>query len=117
MISIECRIQEQFQHALNAHASNWPTLIHNHALSLLRNGDCTTYPDLMARVLEDVKADSDAARKTDSSNGVSGKEKDGKGKADGRGLNGASLALPRGVVDDGVRVTTECLELVCEVHE
>jgi hypothetical protein len=111
-----CRIQESLLHALNASPTNWPTLIQNHALSLLRSGEVTTFPDLMSRVLEDIKTDADAARKAEaSSNGVNGKDKEG--KVEGRGEKGASLALPRTVVDEGVRVTRECLELVCEVHE
>jgi hypothetical protein len=66
----------------------------------------------MSRVLEDIKSDSDAARKAES-NGVNGKEKE----KEGRGEKGVSLALPKGVVDEGLKVTRECLELVCEVHE
>lgn len=35
----------------------------------------------------------------------------------GRGEGGVSLALPRVVVEEGVKITRECLELVCEVPE
>lgn len=35
----------------------------------------------------------------------------------GKGENGQSLALPKNVVEEGVRITRECLELVCEVVE
>lgn len=35
----------------------------------------------------------------------------------GRGEGGQCLALPRGVVEEGVRITRESLELVCEVPE
>lgn len=70
----------------------------------------------MSRVLEDIKADSEAARKSEvSSNGVNGQEKNV--RPEGRGEKGVSLALPKTVVEEGVRITRECLELVCEVHE
>jgi hypothetical protein len=35
----------------------------------------------------------------------------------GKGENGQSLALPKNVVEEGVKITRECLELVCEVVE
>jgi len=120
------KIQETLLHALNASPTNWPTLIQNHALSLLRNGDCTTFPALMSRVLEDIRADSAAAREKDElKNGVSAATtaatKGGGGNNavanGGRGERGQSLALPKNVVEEGVRITRECLELVCEVGE
>lgn len=76
----EGRIQEHLLHTLHASPTNWPTLIQNHALSLLRSGEIHTFPQLMERVLEDIKSDSDAARSFDTSatNGTgNGKTKDG----------------------------------------
>jgi hypothetical protein len=88
----------------------------------------------MARVLEDVKADTAAARsaeekedaaKEKNGNGAVGstaKDKKAVGKVDaagalkGKGEGGKSLALPRSVVDEGVRITKECLDLIVEVE-
>jgi hypothetical protein len=87
----------------------------------------------MARVLEDVKADTAAARsaeekdqkeKEKNGTGLVAKEKGGKKPAPatvpalgkGKGEDGRSLALPRSVVDEGVRITKECLDLVVEVE-
>ncbi|KAG9239032.1 hypothetical protein BJ875DRAFT_491877 [Amylocarpus encephaloides] len=110
------KISETLLHALNTSSTNWPTLIQNHALTLLRSGDVHTFPELMTRVLDDIRADSIVARKAEEKGAsTNGEKKDGGTKEKGRGGNGESLALPKGVVDEGVRITRECLELVCEV--
>lgn len=116
------RIQETLLHALNASPQNWPTLIQNHALSLLRSGDCTTFPALMSRVLSDIKSDTELSRASSASSMIPNGSKTGKhAKAEevrnGKGENGQSLALPKNVVEEGVKITRECLELVCEVVE
>jgi hypothetical protein len=85
----------------------------------------------MSRVLSDIKTDTELSRASSSSsatisNGASGSAsktgKHGNGKKEeevrnGKGENGQSLALPKNVVEEGVRITRECLELVCEVVE
>ncbi|KAJ8069161.1 hypothetical protein OCU04_002833 [Sclerotinia nivalis] len=123
------KIQEILLHSLHSSPTNWPTLIQTHALSLLRSGNYTTFPVLMAKVLEDIRADTLA--QSSSTNGVNGstststsaekeKDKDKKekeGTAKGRGERGQSLALPKNVVEEGVRITRESLEAVCEVVE
>jgi len=74
----------------------------------------------MNRVLEDIREDTESLRKYDSSqpNGTVGKTGSGggNGNSKGKGENGQSLALPKNVVEEGVRITRECLELVCEVE-
>lgn len=50
--------------------------------------------------------------------GVGGRDKERereKEKFVGKGEGGVSLALPRAVVEEGVRITRECLEEVCVV--
>lgn len=54
------------------------------------------------------------ARNAEQSNGST---TTGKNDVKGRGEGGASLALPKVVLDEGVRITRECLELVCEVGD
>ncbi|KAK4456886.1 hypothetical protein QBC42DRAFT_280341 [Cladorrhinum samala] len=51
------KIQEHLLHSLNANPANWPTLIQNHALSLLRSGEVASFPTLIKRVLDDVRHD------------------------------------------------------------
>ncbi|KAL2886320.1 hypothetical protein HOO65_060150 [Ceratocystis lukuohia] len=43
-------------HSLNSNSADWPTLVQNHALTLLRNGEASSFPDLLRRVLDDVRA-------------------------------------------------------------
>ncbi|QSZ37016.1 hypothetical protein DSL72_009108 [Monilinia vaccinii-corymbosi] len=130
------KIQETLLHSLHSSPTNWPTLIQTHALNLLRSGNYNTFPVLIAKVLEDVRADTLALQNVSSSptnssksdsatngaNGVSDKDKDKKGEGKetlpkGRGERGQSLALPKNVVEEGVRITRESLEAVCEVVE
>jgi hypothetical protein len=83
----------------------------------------------MSRVLEDIRSDSVAARSLEGQSngtGIGGKGASGdngaaggggNGKVVGRGEGGQSLALPKNVVEEGVRITRECLEQVVEVIE
>lgn len=103
------RIQERLLHALNADSSNWPTVIQNHALQLLRSGEVITFPALLRRVLDDVQEASSKASASTNGNGS---------KANGTGDAGKpSLAVPQAVVDETIRVTKECLENVCEIED
>ncbi|KJZ77064.1 hypothetical protein HIM_03385 [Hirsutella minnesotensis 3608] len=108
------KIHEALLHTLNSESSNWPTTIQNHALSLMRSGEATTYPALLRRVIEDVRAAS--ASSATSKNGGS-KATNG----DTKKINGASespgLALPQSVTDEALRVTKESLDAVCEIAE
>lgn len=98
----------------------------------------------MRRVLQDVRRDSSGSTST-ASNGANGNgsahgtKENGAGKgreestppppaetangiaqaiASGKGKLGEdSLAVPRAVVDEGLKVTRECLELVCEIED
>jgi len=75
------------------------------------------------KILADVRADTLAATSSTASsskkvngtvngNGLNGVN--GSGKEIGRGEGGKSLAVPKKVVEEGLRVTRECLELVCK---
>jgi len=84
-----------------------------------------SFPGLVERVLEDVRRDMEGVKAgIGKGNGV------GSGSVNGAGTqqqqqqqalvvagSSSSLAVPQGVVDEGVRVTRECLELVCEMEE
>jgi hypothetical protein len=83
----------------------------------MRSGDCTTFPALMTRIMEDIKKDTMTARKEGLSNGTAGKGSGKETGSNGRGEGGQSLAMPKSVVEEGLRITKECLELVVEVAE
>jgi hypothetical protein len=79
----------------------------------------------MTRVLEDVRRDTVEARSQVNGSGggdgnaagASAGGKTGKAGKPVKGEGGGSLALPKNVVEEGVRITRECLELVCEIGE
>jgi hypothetical protein len=105
------RIQEHLLHSLHSDKSNWPTQVQDHALNLLRTGEVTSFPALLRRVLDDVRQDTISGSKPSKANGDSTK----------KGVNGAStstasnLAIPKEVVAEGLKVTKESLEAVCEI--
>ena len=71
----------------------------------------------MTRIMEDIKKDTMTARKEGLSNGTAGKGSGKETGGNGRGEGGQSLAMPKSVVEEGLRITKECLELVVEVAE
>ncbi|KAI1001226.1 hypothetical protein K3495_g6973 [Podosphaera aphanis] len=125
------KIHDTFLHALHASPTNWPTLIQTHALTLLRNGECTTFHELLERVLQDIQTDTLSARSS-SKQIVS----NSRSKADKRielvdkkvlaipesGTiepkdNKQSLAVPTNVVEQALKITRECLENICEIDD
>jgi hypothetical protein len=111
------RIQEVLLHSLHSNKGDWPTLVQAHALSLLRSGEVTTFSALLARVLEDVRNDTQA-RAAAVASGTAHVKTNG-----AKPTNGASsdpkppLAMPSGVVDDMLKVVRESLDSVCEIED
>ncbi|KND92183.1 hypothetical protein TOPH_03159 [Tolypocladium ophioglossoides CBS 100239] len=120
-------IQEALLHALNSHPSNWPTAVQAHALTLLRDGDVSTYPALLRRVLDDVRASSSSASSATATatatakNGSKTPNGDTPRKVNGTtgtaAAGGAGLALPEAVIEEALRVARESLEAVCEIED
>ncbi|KAI1335559.1 hypothetical protein F5Y15DRAFT_397721 [Xylariaceae sp. FL0016] len=123
------RIQEHLLHSLDAHSSNWPSAIQNHAMTLLRNGEVSTFPALIRRVLEDVRAETaKSSFKSADDRGKNGEVNGAttNGSASKAGVNGTSngtaeagsnLAVPQAVVDAVLKAARESLEAVCEIEE
>ncbi|OLN81456.1 hypothetical protein CCHL11_09046 [Colletotrichum chlorophyti] len=134
------KIQEHLLHSLHANQANWPTLIQNHALNLLRAGEVSTFPELLRRVLDDVRQDTlnppapTKSSTTAKTNGASAADKDNKEKdkktngtatsTPAPGTASASdsstppnLAIPAAVIDEAIKVTRESLEAVCEIDD
>jgi len=108
------RIQEHLLHTLHTHSTDWPTLIQNHALALLRSGEVTTFPELLGRVLGDIRADTNKIE----ANSTSSNRKTGAGGGtEGEVSRSTSLAMPQAVVDEAVKVTRECLEDIVKVKD
>lgn len=113
------KIQERLLHALNADASNWPTMVQNHALHLLRSGEVLTFPALLRRVLDDIHEATNkaAAAATTTTNGSSSSKAAAAATNGTDGTTLLALAVPQAVVDETMRVTKECLETVCEIED
>ncbi|PNY23778.1 Uncharacterized protein TCAP_06280, partial [Tolypocladium capitatum] len=114
------KIQEALLHALNSHPSNWPTAVQAHALTLLRDGEVSTYPALLRRVLDDVRASSPSSPATfrngsKTPNGDASRIVNGTAAAAAAG--GGGLALPEVVIEEALRVARESLEAVCEIED
>ncbi|KAI9897217.1 hypothetical protein N3K66_008239 [Trichothecium roseum] len=106
------KIHEALLHALDSNNANWPSQVQAHALHLLRSGEVSTYPELVRRVLDDVRAD--AAAKESSSSSAAKQQSNGDGSSSDKA---GSLALPQSVVDEALKTTRECLGEVCEVED
>ncbi|WYZ40139.1 hypothetical protein EsH8_IV_000480 [Colletotrichum jinshuiense] len=126
------KIQEQLLHSLHANQANWPTLVQGHALNLLRTGEVTTFPELLRRVLDDVRQDtlnpsagSPSKSKTNGADKDKDKDKKTNGTASSTPAPGAAgdsnappnLAIPSTVIDEAIKVTCESLEAVCEIDD
>ncbi|CCU75145.1 hypothetical protein BGHDH14_bgh03522 [Blumeria hordei DH14] len=126
------KIHDTLLHALHASHTDWPTLIQRRALSLLRSGECTTFHEVLERVLKDIHADtintrssSEVTRSNPTRNGHDGIDKNTRSIDKNRAKSGVDsivstdkghgLSVPLKVVEEGLKVTRECLEIVCEV--
>ncbi|KAI6380241.1 hypothetical protein MCOR25_001671 [Pyricularia grisea] len=114
---LSVKIQEALLHSLNAHPANWPTQIQQHALSLLRTGDITTFPALLDKVLEDVRQSTAAAAAANSSSGTNGEANGKKTNGDAGAESTSNLAVPQAVVDEALKVTMDCLVDLVEFSE
>lgn len=117
---LSVKIQETLLHSLHAHTANWPTQIQQHALSLLRTGEITTFPALLDRVLEDVRQSTAAAAAASSSSSSSAAAATNGKKSNGDAAGAAadqSLAVPQAVVNEALKVTMDCLVELVEFSE
>ena len=103
-------IQSKLVHALETSTSNWTALIQKRALELLRSRQCTNFDQVMTVIIADIKADT-AARQPVTNGSTNGNSVNG--TLGGRGEGGHSLALPRNVVEEGIKVTRQCLDQIC----
>ncbi|TLD30735.1 hypothetical protein PspLS_02131 [Pyricularia sp. CBS 133598] len=114
---LSVKIQEALLHSLNAHPANWPTQIQQHALSLLRAGDITTFPALLDKVLEDVRQSTAAAASSSSVTNGAGESNGKKANGDAVADSTSNLAVPQAVVDEALKVTMDCLVDLVEFSE
>ena len=83
-----------------------------HALALLRSGEVSTFPALVHRVMDDIRAASAGGKAVNGD--VNGKKATVNGEASSAP---GGLAVPQAVIDEALRVTRESLESVVEIQE
>ncbi|EON70038.1 hypothetical protein W97_09306 [Coniosporium apollinis CBS 100218] len=98
------RIQSAISHELAA--AGWTTALRTRIAQLLRNGDCATYEELMARVLREARGDAGGQ------NGFNGH---GGENGDGEAGERVEIKIPEKAVKEGVKAVRRELEAVCEV--
>ncbi|OJD30624.1 uncharacterized protein BKCO1_5800055 [Diplodia corticola] len=126
------RIQAALQHSLQE--TGWTHALRAHVLNLLRSGECGSYDELMARVLDDTRqAGDDDNNKDDggekketnghaAANGDNKNKKNGTGGANngggaetGAARTAASIRIPDEAVRQGVKAVRKEVETVCEI--
>jgi hypothetical protein len=105
------RIQAVLNHELAA--TGWTANLRSFVLQLLRSGECTTYDELMERVLEEVRSKPGQQMTEKSINGVNGT---GNSKVQsGKSVDEGGLLVPDKAVREGIKVVRKELEGVCEI--
>ena len=107
------RIEAVLRHSLQS--SGWTDNLRAYCLDLLRSGECSTYDELMARIVKDSRPSEDGDKTTDGINGTTVN-----GDADGhiggpRSVEEGGVLIPQSTVKEGLRVVRNELEEICEI--
>lgn len=103
------RIQSALQQSLQE--SGWTHNLHSYVLKLLRDGECTTYEELMARVMAECRPGDDNKDKDKES-------ANGEGAVNGtssKNGSGADIKIPDRTVREGIKAVRKEIEQVCEI--
>ena len=130
-------LRSQINHALLSHnaipalqasllhecqASGWLEQVRARVLELLRNGECTTFGEVMLVIMEEVKGgNADAAfskKERTQANGVNGrKEINVEAMSRGRNSEGRDLRVPNKVIEEGVKIVRGVLDQVVDIGD
>ncbi len=108
------RIQAVLSHELAS--AGWTTNLRSFVLQLLRSGDCSTYDQVMTRVLAEAKGQ-DTGSAAHGVNGVNGTAGDRSGPSlpTGKSVEDGGIRIPAKVIREGVKTVKKELESVCEI--
>ncbi|EOD44848.1 hypothetical protein UCRNP2_8437 [Neofusicoccum parvum UCRNP2] len=109
------RVQSALQHSLQE--SGWTHALRAHVLHLLRSGECGSYDELMARVLDDTRqagAD-DEPNGTGTTAAANGAKNGGGGAETGAARSAESIRIPDKAVREGIKAVRKEVESVCEI--
>ncbi|KAH8599603.1 hypothetical protein B0O99DRAFT_503327 [Bisporella sp. PMI_857] len=93
-------IHNKMVHALEADPKNWKDLVKKRAQELIRSREATTFDEATQLIIQEIARDTAREEKSNGTNGVNGS------------ATNASLALPKGVVEEGMKVTRAALDQV-----
>lgn len=101
--NIEATLNHEMQ------ASGFKSNLKAYIVHLLRSGECTTFNEVMTRVNDKIKHDTDAAKSNGATNGINGVNGHSKDSEE------YDLRLPSRVVTESAKTVEEELEKVCEI--
>lgn len=104
------RIQSAITHELQL--AGWTTNLRAYIQDLLRSGECTTYNEVMNKVLAEAKP---ANASADGVNGDSKKLTNGVNGVHRKTSEEGSIRVPDRAVREGIRVVRKELESLCEI--
>ena len=110
------RVEATLRHSLQS--SGWTDNLRTYCLDLLRRGECSTYDELMARIVKDSRPGVRGETDGKMVDGVNGNAVNG--DADGhiggpRSVEEGGVQIPQSVVKEGLKVVRNELEEICEV--
>lgn len=109
-------IQATLTHELQA--SGWTSNLRSYITQLLRSGECTSYKEVLDRILEEANVEGLDAQSngTGVTNGVNGHKENGvSGSGEGKSVEEGGIRIPHRAVREGVRVVRRELEKVCDI--
>ncbi|KAL9065509.1 MAG: hypothetical protein Q9157_007449 [Trypethelium eluteriae] len=110
------RIESTLRHSLQS--TGWTDNLRTYCLDLLRSGECSTYDELMTRIVKDSrpggKGESDG-KSADSTNGTAFNGETDRQIGGPRSVEEGGIQIPQTTVKEGLRVVRAELEQVCEI--
>lgn len=110
------RIEAVLRHSLQA--SGWTDNLRAYCLDLLRSGECSTYDELMARIVKDARPGAKGEGDGKATDGVNGSAVNGEtdGHVGGpRSVEEGGVQIPQSAVKEGLKIVRSELEEVCDV--
>jgi hypothetical protein len=103
-------IESTLDHEMQA--SGFKFNLKGYIMHLLRSGQCTTFDEIMVRVNDKIRHDTDAAKSngttTNGVHGTNGHSKDGEDY---------DLCLPEKMITEGIRTVGKELDKVCDITD
>jgi hypothetical protein len=104
------RIQQTLNHELSA--AGWTNNLRIYVLQLLRSGECTTYDEVMERVLKEARGE---PRGTKAINGAHSNGTNGITSEAGKSVEEGGIRIPENAVKEGIKAVKKELQKACDI--